>query len=85
MPTFDPPTRQELEQLLRNLGPEVARIFRRHRVAEERAQLYVGAALAELARKWDRVKNRERWFLRTVAGKARPRPKDGPSRDKLGP
>ena len=70
MPTSDPPTRQELEQLLRNLGPEVARIFQRYRISEEEAQLYVGEALADLARKWDRVKNRERWFLRTVADKA---------------
>ena len=71
MPTSDHPTRQELEKLLRNLGPEVARIFQRHGISEEEAQLYVGEVLAELARKWERVKNRERWFLRAMADKAR--------------
>jgi hypothetical protein len=78
MPTSDSPTRQELEQLLRNLGPEVARIFQRHRVSEEEAQLYVGEALAELARKWGRVKNRERWFLRAVAERATALPRTPP-------
>ena len=72
MPATDPPTHQELELLLRNLGPEVARLFQRHGISEEEAQLYVGEALAELARKWDRVKNRERWFLRAVAERAEP-------------
>ena len=71
MSTTDLPTRQELEQLLRNLGPEIARIFLRYRVSEEEAQLYVSEALAEIARKWDRVKNRERWFLRAMADKAK--------------
>lgn len=79
MPTSDPPTRQELEQLLRNLGPEVARLFQRQGISEEAAQLYVGEALAELATKWDRVKNRERWFLRAVAGKARTKQKRRPA------
>ncbi len=70
MPTSDRPTRQELELLLRHLGPEIARIFRRHGISEDEAQLFVGEALAELTRKWGRVKNRERWFLRSLAERA---------------
>jgi hypothetical protein len=56
----------ELEQMLRRLAPEIARLFREHRASEEEARLLLGETLAAFSRKWGRILNRERWLLRTL-------------------
>lgn len=60
------PLRGELEQMIRKLAPEIARIFRQHRVSEEEARQVLGESLAGFSRKWGRIINRERWLMRAL-------------------
>jgi hypothetical protein len=75
------PLRGELEQMIRKLAPEIARIFRRHRASEEEARQVLGESLAGFSRKWGRIVNRERWLLRDLERSlraARREPPDSP-------
>jgi hypothetical protein len=60
------PLQGELEQMIRRLAPEIARIFREHGVSEEQARQALGETLAGFARKWGKIVNRERWLLRNL-------------------
>jgi hypothetical protein len=75
------PLRGELEQMIRKLAPEIARIFRGHRASEAEARRVLGESLADFSRKWRRIINRERWLLRDLERSlqaARREPPDSP-------
>jgi hypothetical protein len=63
----DAPLKGELEQMLRRLAPEIARVFREHGASEEEARRVLGETLAAFSRRWQRIVNRERWLLRSLA------------------
>lgn len=69
--TSAPPVKGDLERMLRQLAPEIARIFREHGATEAEARRVLGDALASFSRKWGRIANRERWLLRNLEAAAR--------------
>jgi hypothetical protein len=60
------PGKGELEQMLRRIAPEIARVFRDYGASEEEARRLLGETLAAFSRKWGRILNRERWLLRNL-------------------
>lgn len=60
------PAKGELEQMIRRLAPEIARLFRQYGASEDAARQVLGEALADFSRKWPRIVSRERWLLRAV-------------------
>jgi hypothetical protein len=60
------PVKGELEQMIRRLAPEIARLFRQAGSSEAEARRVLGEVLADFARRWARIINRERWLLRAV-------------------
>jgi len=60
------PAKGELEQMIRRLAPEIARLFRQAGTSEAEARQVLGEALADFSRRWARIINRERWLLRAV-------------------
>jgi uncharacterized membrane protein YccC len=69
--TSAPPQKGDLERMLRQLAPEIARIFREQAVTEAEARRALGDSLASFSRKWERIANRERWLLRNLAAAVR--------------
>jgi uncharacterized membrane protein YccC len=69
--TSAPPEKGDLERMLRQLAPEIARIFREHGATEAEARRALGDALASFSRKWERIANRERWLLRNLEAAVR--------------
>jgi hypothetical protein len=57
------PTRDDLRRLVDRLRPRIMRLFARHGVPREEAEMRVTAALIRLSYHWDRVRDRERWLL----------------------
>lgn len=60
------PKKGELEQMLRRIAPEIARVFKDYGASEEEARRLLGETLAGFSRKWGRIVNRERWLLRNL-------------------
>ena len=54
--------------MMEKLGPEVARRFRAQGLAHEEAAARLETALRELAYRWNRVGDRERWLLQVLDG-----------------
>jgi len=63
MPSSGKPTQDDLQRLAVRLQPKILRLFQRHEVSRETAELLLTAALTRLLYRWDRVRDRERWLL----------------------
>lgn len=70
MHTSDRPTPEEIQRLTDKLRPEIARRFQAQGLSETEAAERLTAALKELAFRWNRVGDRERWLLLALEGKA---------------
>jgi hypothetical protein len=70
-PSSEIAVKGELEQMIRRLAPEIARIFREHGTSEAEAHRVLGEVLAGFSRRWGRIVNRERWLLRTLKSSLR--------------
>jgi hypothetical protein len=70
MPSSDRPTPEELQRLVAKLGPEIVRRLQDQGLSEAEAAERVRSALRELAYRWNRVGDRERWLLLAVSGEA---------------
>ncbi len=57
------PTQDDLQRLFNRLRPRIARLFDRHGVSTDEAELRVTKALVWLSYRWDWVRRRERWLL----------------------
>lgn len=68
MASSDRPTPEEFNRLVEKLGPEIARRFRAQGLSEADAAARLEAALRELAYRWKRVGDRERWLLQAIEG-----------------
>ncbi|MFL6293999.1 MAG: hypothetical protein ACJ759_24140 [Thermoanaerobaculia bacterium] len=68
MASSDRPTPEEINRLMEKLGPEIARRFRAHGLSDAAAAARLETALRELAYRWNRVGDRERWLLQAIAG-----------------
>ena len=62
------PTPEDFERLMERLGPEVARRFRAQGLSDKEAAARLQSALRELAYRWNRVGDRERWLLQVLDG-----------------
>lgn len=62
------PTPEDLELLMERLGPEIARRFHAQGLSDEAALGRLETALRELAYRWNRVGDRERWLLQVLDG-----------------
>jgi hypothetical protein len=60
------PAKGELEQMLRRLSPEIARLFKSHSATEDEARRLLGETLTGFSHKWGNILNRERWLLRSL-------------------
>jgi hypothetical protein len=63
MPSSPEPTRADLRRLIDRLKPKIARLFERHGVSAKESEMRVTAALIRLSYQWDKVRDREGWFL----------------------
>ena len=70
MPTSDRPTPEEIQRLVAKLRSEIVRRFHDQGLSETEAAERVKAALRELAYRWNRVGDRERWLLLKLSGEA---------------
>jgi hypothetical protein len=62
------PTRDAIDQILERLGPELARSFKEQGLSQAEAATRLAGLMLELAARWDRVGDRERWLLDAVKG-----------------
>ena len=62
------PTRDAIDQILERLGPEIARRFHEQGLSQSEATTRLAGLMLELAARWDRVGDRERWLLEAVSG-----------------
>lgn len=62
------PTPEDFERLMERVGPEIARRFRAQGLSDEAATERLETALRELAYRWNRVGDRERWLLQVLDG-----------------
>ena len=67
MPYSNRPTPEDLDRLMERLGPTIARRFRAQGISEAEAAKRVEEALVELAHRWNRVGDRERWLLKRLS------------------
>jgi DNA-directed RNA polymerase specialized sigma24 family protein len=63
MTSADRLSQQELDQLLQALSPRIEELVRRYGCPPEMAEEVIREALLALAHRWNRVGNREWWFL----------------------
>lgn len=70
MSASDRPTPEEIQRLTNKLRREIARRFQAQDLSEAEATDRLTAALKELAFRWNRVGDRERWLLLALDGKA---------------
>lgn len=70
MPASDHPTPEEIQRLAEKLRPEIVRLFQTQGLSEAEAAERLTAALKELAFRWNRVGDRERWLLLALDGKS---------------
>jgi len=75
MPYSQRPTPEDLNRLMEKLGPEIAQGFRAQGISEAEAATRVEEALVELAHRWNRVGDRERWLLNRLSEEASKSPK----------
>ena len=64
------PTPEEIQRLVAKLRPEIVRRLQDQCLSEAEATERVRSALRELAYRWNRVGDRERWLLLAVSGEA---------------
>lgn len=62
-------TPEEFERIKEKLGPEIARRFRAQGLSNAEAMARLETALLELAYRWNRVGDRERWLLQVLDGR----------------
>ncbi len=65
------PTREEIDRLLKSIGPRIDRLFRRHGIPPEEAERQIGEALTILVFRWDRIRNPKWWLLDRLGKTAR--------------
>ena len=65
----DRPTPEEFERMMDRLGSEIARRFRAQGLSNTEAMGRLETALLELAYRWNRVGDRERWLLQALEGR----------------
>ena len=70
MPASERPTAEEIQFLTEKLRPEIVRLFQAQGLSETGAAERLKAALQEIAFRWNRVGDRERWLLLALDGKA---------------
>ena len=61
-------TRDAIGQILKKLGPEITRRFQEQGLSQAEAATRLASLMLELAARWDRVGDRERWLLDAVNG-----------------
>lgn len=62
----DRPTRAALDRLLDRLGPEIDRLLTGQGLSQAEGDARLSELVHELAARWDRVGDRERWLLEAV-------------------
>jgi hypothetical protein len=70
MPSSDHPSPEEIQRLVAKLRPEIVQRLQELGLSEAEAAERVKAALRELAYRWNRVGDRERWLLLKLSGEA---------------
>ena len=60
------PTRDAIDQILEKIGPEIARRFKEQGLSQAEGITRLADLILELAARWDRVGDRERWLLEAV-------------------
>lgn len=70
MPSSDRPTPEEIQRLVAKLKPEIVRRLHDQGLSEAEATERVKEALREVAYRWNRVGDRERWLLLKLSGEA---------------
>lgn len=68
MSLYDRPHLEEILRLVVKLRPRIVRCFLDLGISEEEAKERVKEALRELACRWDRIGDRERWLLLKLSG-----------------
>ncbi|MES1244606.1 MAG: hypothetical protein ABUT39_23570 [Acidobacteriota bacterium] len=62
------PTRDAIDRILKKLGPEIARRFKKQGLSQAEAATRLAGLMLELAARWDRVGDRGRWLLEAIDG-----------------
>lgn len=62
----DFPTRKNLDRLIAKIGPDLSRLFAEHGLRAEAAAARVRDGLLQLAFRWNKIEDRERWLLETI-------------------
>jgi transposase len=62
------PTRDAIDKILERLGLEIARSFKEQGLSQAEAATRLAGLMLELAARWDRAGDRERWLLDAVNG-----------------
>ena len=70
MSPADDPNLEEILRLVAKLRPRIVRLFLDLRLSDEEVKERVKDALRELAWRWNRVGDRERWLLLKLGGDA---------------
>jgi len=70
MPSSDRPTPEEIQRLVAKLRHEIVRRLHDQGLSETEAAERLKSALRELAYRWNRVGDRERWLLLNLSGEA---------------
>jgi len=66
MPSSNRPTPEDLNRLMERLSPTIAQRFRAQGISEAEAAKRIEEALVELAYRWNRVGDRERWLFKRL-------------------
>jgi hypothetical protein len=78
----DRPTAQDFERLLDRLAPEIVRRLGARGLSETEMAVWMEEALTELAWRWNRVGDRERWLLERLDKETgNPSPRKEPEHD----
>lgn len=68
------PTQEDLDLLLEGLRPEAAALFEARGIPEDEAERLLAEAVMEAVWRWDRLRDRAGWVLKTLDRRTRPTP-----------
>ncbi|HEY2736909.1 MAG TPA: hypothetical protein VGK45_00805 [Thermoanaerobaculia bacterium] len=63
---MDRPSRRELDQLTKEVRPDLEALFQRHGISQADAERLLREALLRLSYQWGRIRNRSWWLLDTI-------------------
>ena len=66
MPYSNRPTPEDMNRLMERVSPAIARRFRDQGISQDEAAKRIEEALVELAHRWNRVGDRERWLFKRL-------------------